>query len=86
MWSHHNFLDQSHAQFQMAFLQEDKYFNDGTYVIAPCSSPEKGVLTYMTILCWLKPTSIDVVSLGCTWNQQVYSFTSINIIGDTKPA
>lgn len=38
------------AQFWLSQLQEDTHFNDGTFVVNPCNSPEQGptVSTYST--------------------------------------
>lgn len=34
------------VQFWLSQLQEDRYFNDGTWVVNPCNSPEHGPTTF----------------------------------------
>lgn len=37
------------ALFWLSQLQEDKYFNDGTWVVNPCNSPEHGPTVSISI-------------------------------------
>lgn len=38
------------SMFWLSQLQEDEYFDDGTLVVNPCSSPEHGPVSYACVL------------------------------------